>query len=287
MTRREWLSICAAASLDAAAPPPVIFAAQTYTVRGLLRREPTRTVEALAAMGVKDVDCHSRTLLRNILPQLKQHSITPRLCALETPVITKNWEAFPDLIQVSPADAISSMADAGVEYCVLDYIPEGARGDADDFFRRTADRMNDAAGACQKAGMKLLWRNHAFEFAGRPRPIDIYKERLDSKLVGWEMDLFWLSVVNADPARLLKDWKNRVPVMRYNDRAKGIKPQYDESLLPGVWVEAGAGVIDLKAALQAGTGAGVRICSTGRDEPGETDPLDALKQVWNYSKNLI
>jgi sugar phosphate isomerase/epimerase len=287
MTRREWLVICAAGAVKAAAPPPVVLAAQTYTVRGPLRREPTRTVEAMAAMGIKDVDCHSRTVLRNTLPQFKQHNIAPRLCAIETPVVTKNWEAFPDIIQVSPEEAIASMAEAGVEYCVLDYIPEGARGDGDDFFRRTADRMNDTGAACWKAGMKFIWRNHAFEFAGHPRPIDIYKERLDAKLVGWEMDLFWLSVVGGDAARLLKDWKGRVPVLRYNDRAKGLKPQYDESLLPGAWVEAGTGVVDFKPAVQAGTAAGARIVSTGRDEPGEGDPLDGLRQVWNYSKSAL
>ena len=71
----------------------------------------------------------------------------------------------------------------------MDYIPPGARGDGDDFFRRTADRMNAAAELCRKAGMKFAYRTHAFEFGGRAglRPMDIFRERLDAKLVAFEL----------------------------------------------------------------------------------------------------
>jgi len=111
----------------------------------------------------------------------------------------------------------------------MGYIPPGARGDGEDFYRRTADRMNAAANLPQSRP-EIRLANHAFEFAGRPgfRPIDLYKDRLDAKLVGLQMDLFWLSMAGLDPLKLLKDWEGRVPLMRLNDRAKGAPGQLAE-----------------------------------------------------------
>ena len=83
--------------------------------------------------------------------------------------------------------------------------------------------MNVLGEQCRRAGIKFMWRNHAFEFAGRPglRPIDIYKQRLDPDLVGFELDCFWASVAGQNLPALMKDWKGRVWSLRLADKARG------------------------------------------------------------------
>jgi sugar phosphate isomerase/epimerase len=290
-TRRDFIAALSAASLSAA-PAPRSIAAQLYTVRAALRREPERTLKALAEIGFKDVEGHNRTQLISLAPKLKELGLTPRACTVETPVITANWEQFPDLKQLSVKEAADSLAAIGAEFFVLGYIPPGARGDGEDFFRRTADRMNVAADVCRKAGLKFAWQNHAWEFLGRPgfRPIDLYKERLDPKLVSLELDVFWLSIIGLDPLKLLKDWKGHVPLMRLNDRAKGDIRQFAEitdldAAPKGTCAEMGTGAIDFAPIVKAGAAAGVRVFSIGQDETDE-NPLEAMRKNFNYAKNL-
>lgn len=289
MNRRQFTAALTATALSGATAPRT-FSAQLYTVRGLLRREPDRTLKTLAEIGFKEVEGYNRAQLIALTPKLKDAGLTARSCLVETPLITANWEQFPDLKQISVKEAAESLAAIGVEFFVLGYIPPGARGDGEDFFRRTADRMNAAAEVCRKSGLKFAWQNHAYEFLGKPgfRPIDLYKERLDAKTVNLDLDVFWPSIVGLDPLKLLKDWKGRVPLMRLNDRARGDLRQFAEivdlaAAPKGASVELGTGAIDFPALLKAASAAGVRGYSIGVDEP-DGDPLDALRKSFNYVK---
>lgn len=296
INRRQWLAgICAASAATrfplAGAVNPPTFGVQLYSVRSLLRREPDRVLQALAAIGFREVEGYSRPATIALLPKIKQYGLTARSCYIETPLITKDWELYPDLKPVSLPEAIDSMRDAGIDYFTMDYIAPGARGDADDFYRRTADRMNAAAEMCRKAGLKFAYRTHAFEFGGRAglRPIDIFMERLDPKLVGFEVDVFWASVAGLDPVELLKGWKVRVPMLHLQDKAgdgsKKAPAQFSEMVAQGAFTEAGSGVLNFPAILKAAQAAGVKYYFVERDEtPG--DPLESLRKGFDYLKTL-
>jgi sugar phosphate isomerase/epimerase len=206
-----------------------------------------------------------------------------RSCQAETPLFTANWEQYPELRQIALPEAIDSLAAMGAEYFTMGYISAGARGDNDDFFRRTADRMNAAAELGRKSGLRFAWQNHAFEFEGQPgrRPIDTYKERLDSRLVGLELNVFWASIAGQDPLLLLKEWKGRVPLLQLNDKAKDAPRQFSESIGVGAFVEAGSGDIDFPAILKAAPAAGVKFQFAGQDET-EGDPLESLRRSVNW-----
>ncbi len=297
-TRRQWLATLSAASaasatfgyplFGAAASRP--FGVQLHTVSSLLKREPDRVLQAIAAMGFTEVEGDSRPHMVSLIPKIKQAGLTPQSWYVETPLITADWELYPDLTRISLPEAIDSLREAGVDYFTMDYIPPGARGDGDDFYRRTADRMNVAAVMCHKAGLKFAYRNHAFEFAGRPgsRPIDIFKERLDPKLVGLELDVFWAAVAGVDPVELLKSWKGRVPMLHLQDKAKGNGPaaaQFSESIGQGAFTEAGTGVLNFPAILKAAPAAGVKYYFIERGEISG-DPLESLRRSFEYLKTI-
>ena len=91
-TRRRWLAGLGAAyagsrfPLGGANRVPPTFGAQLYTVRGLLRREPDRTLQALATMGLREVEGYSRPNLVSLLPKLSQYGLTARSCYIKTPL---------------------------------------------------------------------------------------------------------------------------------------------------------------------------------------------------------
>jgi sugar phosphate isomerase/epimerase len=292
LSRREYLRVIAGtavASRFAAATSARVTGVQLYAVRAALKKDPDRVLQALAGIGFKDVEGYSRPETVALAPKFKQYGLAVRSCQVETPLITANWDPYPELKQVTLAEAIDSLASAGVEYFTMGYISPGARGDYDDFFRRTADRMNAAAELCRKSGLRFAWQNHAFEFEGQPgrRPIDIYKERLDPRVVGLELNVFWASVAGEDPLRLLKEWKGRVPLLHLNDKAKAndkekaAPRQFSENIGLGAFVEAGGGDIDFPAILKAAPAAGVRFLFAGQDET-LGDPIDSLRRSFVY-----
>jgi sugar phosphate isomerase/epimerase len=285
MLRRECLRLIAGATASRliAATPAHVTGVQLYAVRAALKKDPDRVLAALAGIGFKEVEGFNRADTSALAPRIKQHGLTVRSCQAETPLFTANWEQYPQLRQVSLPEAIDSLAGMGAEYFTMGYISAGARGDNDDFFRRTADRMNAAAELGRKSGLRFAWQNHAFEFEGQPgrRPIDIYKERLDSRMVGLELSVYWASVAGQDPLRLLKDWKGRVPLLQLNDKAKDAPRQFSEAIGIGAFVEAGSGDIDFPAILKAASAAGVKFQFVGQDE-AEGDPIESLRRSFAW-----
>jgi sugar phosphate isomerase/epimerase len=275
--------MAAAGTLHAAAAQAHVTGVRLYAVRTALRKEPDRVLQALAQIGFKDVEGYSRPETIALAPKLKQYGLTVRSCQVETPLITANWDPYPELKQITLPAAIDGLAGVGAEYFTMGYISPGARGDNDDFFRRTADRMNAAAELCRKSGLRFAWQSHAFEFEGQAghRPIDIYKDRLDPKLVGLELNVFWASVAGQDPLRLLKEWRGRVPLLQLNDKAKDAPHQFSEDIGIGAFVESGGGDIDFPAILKAAPAAGVRFSFAGQDET-QSDPIEGLRQGFAY-----
>ena len=170
LTRRQWLSSLplarAAAMKAAAAPRPP--GAQLYSVRRMLRKDPGGTLKAVAAIGYKQVEGYDRLETLALAARIREAGLVARSCRTETPLITTDWENYPEFKPVTLPEAIDSLAGAGIEFFLMGYISPGARGDAEDFYRRTADRMSAAAELCRKSGLKFGWQNHAFEFDGKP-----------------------------------------------------------------------------------------------------------------------
>jgi sugar phosphate isomerase/epimerase len=291
LTRREWIataSTAAAAStfptLNAAMPRPL--GVQLYTVRNILMKESDRVLKTIAEIGYTEVEGNRADLIE-LLPKIRQYGLKPVSCHIETPLITKTWDQYPDFKEMKLEDAIDSAKKIGVSYFTLAYISPGARGDGDDFYRRIADRMNAAGELCRKAGMQMAYHNHAYEFGGKPgqRPIDIFFDRLDPQLVKMELDVFWLSIAGQDPVEALKKWKGRVALLHLKDKASDAPHLFAENVPAGAFQEVGSGVLNFPAILKAAPAAGVRHYIVEQDQtPG--DPLDSLRKSFNYLKTI-
>jgi sugar phosphate isomerase/epimerase len=286
-TRRQWIAAATAAAVaplvKAAMPRPL--GAQLYTVRNILMKEPDRVLKTIAEIGYTEVEGNRADLVA-LQPKIRQYGLKPVSCHIETPLITKTWNLYPDLKEMTLEDAIDSAKKVGVSYFTLAYILPAARGGAD-FFRKTADQMNAAGELCKKAGLQMAYHNHAYEFGGQPgsRPIDIFFERLDPQLVKMELDVFWLSVAGQDPVEALNKWKGRVALLHLKDKAKDAPHQFAENVPPGAFQEVGSGSLNFPAILKAAPAAGVKHYIVEQDQtPG--DPLESLRKSFNHLKTV-
>jgi sugar phosphate isomerase/epimerase len=266
--------------------------AQLYTVRNILPAATDQTLKSIAGIGYREVELDRATLLR-IAPLLKQYGLKPVSCHIEPPLITGDWKPWtrqktPYLSEDTTLDqTIEEVRKLGVEYIVLPYLRPEERGDSD-YYKKLADKMNDAGSKARAAKLTFCYHNHAFEFRGEhgQRPIDILLERLDRKAVGLELDVFWVSVAGNDPVEMLKQNAGRVPLVHLKDKAKGAPVVYEEGKVAAqTFKEVGAGSLDFAAILKAASAAGTQHYFVEQDQtPG--DPIASLKQSYDYLRNL-
>jgi len=271
--------LTAGSVLSAATKKPLGF--QLYTIRKVLSGHAREALQRVAQIGYREIES-IRSFNPVVLPLCKEFGIQAVSCHYDTPLVTGNFDAWKsDFPQGRPAGftwekAVDHAASAGVKYMVVAYLQPAERGSLDTF-RRYADQFNKAGEATRKAGMQFCYHHHAFEFGPKEgsRPIDIFLERLDPKLVKFEMDVFLVSVAGQDPVELLGKWKSRVALIHLKDKAPGLKTHFAESLSPNAFREVGLGVLDFSKILAAAREAGVQHYFVEQDEMAE-DPVESL-----------
>ncbi len=259
---------------------------QLYTLRKLFASNPESAFKRLSEGGYSQVEV-LRAGLDPMVPMFKNAGLKMVSGHFDTALITGgpgaallpkgyDWQA-----------AIAQAKNIGLRYMVIPYIAPNERGDLD-LYKRLADQFNKAGESCKGAGLSLCYHNHAFEFEplGSQRPIDILLERCEKNLIGFEIDIFWVSVAGIEPAGFLRSLTGRVPLIHLKDKEKGTENAYSEAKVrPSAFKEVGSGILNIPAILDAAAAAGVKEYFVEQDQcPG--DPVDSLLQSCKYLRSL-
>ncbi len=282
LTRRELFLTAAAASLAGARTFRLPIGVQLYTVRKQIPEHAEETIRAIAEIGYREAEV-ARGDLDRLTPLLRKYKLAPVSSHIESGLVTGSWGSGK---QVAWNEALQTMKAAGVKWAVMPYLPPADRGTGD-FFKTFADKMNEAGSKCHEAGLQFAYHNHAFEFAGEPgkRPIDVMLAHLDPKLVGLEVDVFWVSVAGHDPVEFLTENKGRVPLLHLKDKASDQAVQYSESVKPATFREVGGGSLDFPKILATAAKIGVQHYFVEQDQtPG--DPIASLRKSFEYLRKV-
>lgn len=258
---------------------------QLYTIRSLMPGNARPALEALAKAGYREIET-LRALHPVVLPLCKEFGLKPVSGHFETGLVTGNEKAwFPQGRPYGWEKAIEEAKKAELSYMVIPYVRPDERGGPDVYKKMAAD-LNRAGEQCNKAGLRLCYHHHAFEFGpaggpGGPRPIDILLNETDAANLALEMDVFWVAIAGEDPVAWMKKLKGRVPLLHLKDRAPGAPKQFAENLSPNAFREVGYGTLDIKAILAAAPGAGVRHYLVEQDQVAG-DPVESLKASIGY-----
>lgn len=283
------MSMAAAAAMARFSKNPFAAGVQLYTVRDLITKRPLETLQALAQIGYRELEI-LRGQVSFLAPLLKQVNLKPVSLHFETPLLTGNWAAWKhaDMPPIEPSvtfeDCISLARDHGFEYVVLNYLsPEERLGL--DFYRSLADKLNAAAQKCAGAGLRFCYHNHDFEFQPTPggRPIDVLLAHLDRKLVGLEVDTFWVSMAGVSAAAFLRQHADRIQLVHLKDRAPGTPVHYDIATVPNdTYRELGNGDLPLMEILEAVSQTEARHIFVEQDFSRE--PIGSLRQSYAFLK---
>ncbi len=251
---------------------------QLYTVRTVLPQKAAEAFRALDAIGYREAEA-TFAGLDQIWSALKATRLKPVSIHLDSQLITKGSDD-------EARRTLDDVKKRGFSYAVFPYLPPNERGGLD-VIRTLAGKLNHFGEMCRAAGLSFCYHNHAFEFEpmGGSMPFQVLIDNTDKKLVGIELDVFWVSVAGHDPAELLGKLSGRVPLVHLKDKAEGTPVMYKESVARTAFKEVGHGVIDWSKVLRATESAGTAHYFVEQDQtPG--DPVESLRQSFEYLSKL-
>jgi sugar phosphate isomerase/epimerase len=159
-----------------------------------------------------------------------------------------------------------------------------------DIFKTVADTLNHAAEEAQKAGIRIAYHNHNFEFvpANGTTPFEQLMAAFDPKLVSVELDLCWATSAKQDPVALFEKYPGRFRMVH----VKGLQkvPAQGASapiaqVLPDICdVGAPGDVVDWKRVLGAAATAGVEHYFVEHDQP--KDAISSMKNSVTFLEAL-
>ncbi len=238
---------------------------QLYTLREALAVDFDATVEAVAAVGYREVELFQ---LHGLTPR----ELRARLDAVGLRATSSHYGL--DAIRGDLERTIEGALTLGQSLMVVPSIPGSERTPAG--LARVADDLNRAGEAVRAAGLRFGYHNHDWELRALEDgtvPMDLLLDRTDGALVDWQMDIYWTVHGGADPLEQLERRSGRVTSVHVKDRTAD-----------GRMVDVGDGVIDFAGVLGEALGRGLRHAYVEHDRPG--DPVESVRRSYAYLVGL-
>jgi sugar phosphate isomerase/epimerase len=226
-------------------------ALQLYTVRELTGKDFAGTLGKVAKMGYDAVEFagYGGLAAKDMKKLLGDLGL---VCA-------GTHEGF-DRLDTKLGEVIEYNRTIGNEWLVCPSMPEEWSGKGADGFRAFAERLNVIGEKARQAGMRLCYHNHSFEFkkADGKYLLDILLDAADPKLVGAEVDVYWVKHGGDDPVAFITRHAGRCPLIHMKDMTGGSEPTD---------TPVGTGILDMKGIIRASRKAGARWFIVEQDTP--------------------
>lgn len=266
---------------------------QLYSVRDDAEKDLEATLREIASMGYNGVELagfYGRT------PE--EVNALAKECGLE--VISAHIGLGEFRGEKSVEEVIAQYRAAGCRYVGIASLAVEDRPDGTNW-ADTCKLINKIAAECKKQGLTLLYHNHDFEFKKMEDGRSLLEALYDcapADLLQTEIDICWANIVDYNPAKLLRKYAQRAPLLHLKDY-RGDHPQthYDERGLehtvapdaePLMLMPVGRGVQNIPAVLAAAEDAGTDWLIVEQDSPATGDtPMESIRYSAEYLCGLL
>jgi sugar phosphate isomerase/epimerase len=243
-----------------------------YTVRDSMASNPKATLAAVADAGYTYVESADYA-------EGKFYGMTPAefKSTLDSLGLTA-ISAHMGMVTLENADQlIADVKAAGITYFVIPVPPMGMftvdpatntlgmKGTSDEL----VTIMNTIGEKFHKAGLKLLYHNHDFEFmplADGTIIEDVLLEKCNPEWVNFQMDLYWVTKANANALTYFEKYPGRFKAWHVKDMDQ-----------EGKFAPVGTGTIDFKSILAQKEKSGMEFYLVEQDQTFGLDPMEAIK----------
>ena len=227
---------------------------QLWSVRDAMEKDAIGTLKALGQMGYREVEGFGYgegkifgLPLGDYSKVLKDNGMSTPSCHIGISI--NDWDAGKKTISDGLKKTIDDLAGIGQRYVVIPWIGNEERKRIGDM----ADAFNAAGEYCRKAGTRLGYHNHSFEFEQKGADgrllIEWILHETDPKLVAMEMDMYWVAYARHNPL----DWIRLYPGRWELCHAKDLADTKDRES-----IEIGDGVIDFSSIFKQSERAGLK-----------------------------
>ncbi|MBU2973396.1 sugar phosphate isomerase/epimerase family protein [Zobellia sp. B3R18] len=243
-----------------------------YTLRDDMASDAKTTLKAVADAGYKYIEAagYNDGKFYGMPPAefkstLKEMGLKP-ISSHQSTVTLENADAM-----------IADVKAVGFKYFVIPIPPmglftfeeEGMKMGMTGGAENLANILDELGAKCKKAGLKLLYHNHDFEFKADDDGvvvIDYLLENCNPKLVNFQMDLFWVTKAGADPVAYFKKYPKRFKIWHVKDMNE-----------EGWFAPVGTGSIDFARILAQKKLSGMKYYMVEQDKTFKMEPLEAIK----------
>ncbi|HTP59388.1 MAG TPA: sugar phosphate isomerase/epimerase [Spirochaetia bacterium] len=245
-------------------------AAQLWTVRGLLGDEKSL---ASALARVRSIGYDAVELIG--LGAIPHHSV--RRILDDSGLVACSAHADSQLILSDPGAVATMLHALGCGSVAYPY-PRNQDVSSPEGVQRLCRQLSSAASLFHSEGISFSYHNHGLELQrlGERTALQVIMEQTDPRLVGMELDTYWLQAGGVDPVAWINRCKGRAALLHLKDyrvNADG-KPLFGE---------IGAGNLDWDKILSAAGAAGTRWLIVEQDDHWTGgDPMASLQTSWEY-----
>ncbi len=286
MKRRDFLkdttmSLCAMAMPELDFKRKSKIGLNLFVLQDLMRASVEKTLADITKVGYKDIESTGyfdglfynqkpanfrRFLINEGLTMRSGHIQLGSEYSEDKGTIYNDWER-----------AIADAAAVGQSYMVLGWIAPEFRRNINDY-KKLAHQLNICGEECQKYGIKLLYRNHDFEFVKQEtlEPYEILMRYTEPDFVGFELDTYWMLKADVRIASTIEKYKGRFPLIHLADIDH--TPEKNS-------IELGKGSLDIKGILALQKMAGTERFYVGQEISKK--PLESIETNLKYLRQIM
>ncbi|MBK5278724.1 MAG: sugar phosphate isomerase/epimerase [Bacteroidia bacterium] len=283
MDRRKFIQTSAVATMSLLTIPSFFVEAkgkksiglQLYTLRDVIMKDVRGTLSAVAAMGYAEVETYGykdgslfgmpATEFGSYLKSLGV-KVTSGHYGIEL-ATGNDWEK-----------ACADAQEMGQKYVVVPWMDKKYYSSLD-ALKVTCNSLNKAGEVAKKYKLRMGYHNHAFEFTEVEGKVvyDVMLDSLDPKLVGMEMDLFWVVNAGKNPLAYFQKYPKRFELWHIKDMDKINK---DDN------ANVGTGSIDFVALFANAKKSGMKRFYI-EQENYPSSPLESAQKSIDYLKTIL
>lgn len=279
---------------------------QLYTLRDLLTQDPAKTLETIAKVGYSHVETfgfnQEQSNFWNLsVDDLKKILIDNNLKSHSGHYDMANYLSRHQTDKDSIERYIETAHKLGQTYIIA---PVSAMDNINaltvEDYQYAAEQLNKAGEMSQKAGIKIGYHNHFWEFrnfANGTKGLDILLAFTEPNLVDFELDLFWTEKSGLSPQSYFEKYPGRFPLWHIKDMDR----QYTKSILDeefkdaGLedimkeirYTEVGSGAIDFKNISTYAEKAGLKHAFVEQDDIYIPNKFESIKKSYKYVQDFL
>jgi sugar phosphate isomerase/epimerase len=272
-----------APSVKSAAKPRYPLGLQLYTVRDPMSKDALGTLQRVAELGYKNLETYGfdpATLKYYDRPAAELKKI---LDDLDLETTTGHYDLHAYLAQ--PAAAMSAYVDRCIQgahalnqqYITWAWLDPKSR-DLESF-KLVAQRLNLIGAQAAKAGLKVAYHNHDFEFAPQAGTTgyDIIMQETDPALVKLQLDLYWVAHAGTrTPRELFEKQPGRFVMWHLKDMDKAKR-----------YSELGNGTIDFTKIMPDAKLAGLENYFVEQGDNFAVSPMKSIEVSAQYVRQHL